>query len=102
MKRIENSEAIIISNLADAFLTLKSKKECEAFLRDLCTLSELSSMNERLEAAKKIKNKEPYREIAKQTGASTATITRVAHWLHHGMGGYGLVLSRLHKTSSEV
>ena len=35
----------------------------------------------------------PYREIAK-TGASTATITRVAHWLHHGMGGYKLILER--------
>ena len=53
------------------------------------------AMAERFQVAKKVKGEESYREISKQTGSSTATITRVAHWLHHGMGGYSLVLKRL-------
>lgn len=81
--------------LFEGVLKLKSTKECRQFFRDLCTIAELNAMVERFQVAKKIKAEEPYREIAKKTGSSTATITRVAHWLHHGMGGYGLVLKRL-------
>jgi uncharacterized protein YerC len=36
----------------------------------------------------------PYVEIAERTGASTTTVTRVAHWLKHGEGGYRVALSR--------
>lgn len=42
-----------------------------------------------------VKNNVPYREISKKTGSSTATVTRVAYWLHHGMGGYDLVLDHM-------
>ncbi|MFH1713002.1 MAG: YerC/YecD family TrpR-related protein, partial [Candidatus Jacksonbacteria bacterium] len=66
-----------------------------AFFRDLCTLSELKAMTERFQAVKMINKNIPYREISKKTGSSTATITRVAHWLHHGAGGYKLALDRL-------
>ena len=52
-------------------------------------------MSERLQVVKQVESKIPYRKIAENTGASTATITRVAHWFHHGMGGYKLVLERL-------
>jgi len=71
---------------------LKTEQAVKLFMRDICTLSELKAMSERLQVAKKIKEKTPYRQISKETGASTATITRVAHWLHHGTGGYDLVL----------
>ncbi len=81
--------------LFDGILKLKNVKECKQFFRDLCTLSELNAMAERFQVAKKITSEEPYRAISKQTGSSTATITRVAHWLHHGMGGYNVVLKRL-------
>jgi len=83
------------SELFKAILSLKSAKECKAFLRDLCTLSEIEAMIERFQVAKMVKNNIPYREISDKTGSSTATVTRVAHWLHHGMGGYGLVLDRM-------
>lgn len=76
-------------------LKLKNNKECRQFFRDLCTIAELNAMAERFVVAKKVKGQESYREISKQTGSSTATITRVAHWLHHGMGGYAMVLKRL-------
>ncbi len=81
--------------LFEAILSLKSAKECKAFLRDLCTLSEIEAMIERFQVAKMVKNNIPYREISNKTGSSTATVTRVAHWLHHGMGGYDLVLDRM-------
>lgn len=81
--------------LFEAILQLKDISECRNFFRDLCTFGELSAMSERLEVVKQVENKVPYRKIAEKTGASTATITRVAHWFHHGMGGYKLILARL-------
>lgn len=81
-------------NLSQAFVGLKSEKEVFALLRDICTLSEISAMAERLEVAEQVEKWVSYRTIAKNTGASTATITRVAHWLHNGMGGYHSVLAR--------
>lgn len=75
---------------------LRTPREAKFFLRDLCTLAELKEMATRWQVAKRVKKGLPYRNIAKQTGASTATITRVASWLHHGMGGYQFMLHRLH------
>ena len=80
--------------LSKAFIGLKSEKEVFAFLRDICTLSEMSAMAERLDVAEQVQKWVTYRTIAKNTGASTATITRVAHWLHNGTGGYHSVLAR--------
>lgn len=84
-----------MKELFEAILQLKDANECRNFFRDLCTFGELIAMSERLQVVKQVKNKVPYRKIADNTGASTATITRVAHWFHHGMGGYKLVLDRL-------
>ncbi|MBI2638375.1 hypothetical protein HYW83_02185 [Candidatus Peregrinibacteria bacterium] len=78
-----------------AIAKLKTPREAKFFLRDLCTLAELKEMATRWQIAKSIKKDIPYRKIVKQTGASTATITRVANWLHHGMGGYRSMLQRL-------
>lgn len=83
------------NELFNAILTVKTIKECRAFFRDVCTLSELKAMTERFQVAKMIRKNIPYRQISKKIGSSTATITRVAHWLHHGMGGYGLALDRI-------
>ena len=84
-----------MKELFAAIAVLKTEAECKKFFRDLCTLSELKAMAERWQVAKKVQKGISYREISKITGASTATITRVAHWLHHGMGGYKLMLERL-------
>lgn len=83
-----------LKSLSKAFIGLKNEKEVFALLRDICTISEMSAMAERLDVAKLVEEGVPYRTIAKNTGASTATITRVAHWLHNGMGGYHSVLAR--------
>jgi len=83
-----------MKELFKTIVSLKTEEECKNFMRDLCTLSELQSMSERWQIAKQINKNIPYRVIAKKTGSSTATITRVAHWLHHGSGGYKLMLHR--------
>ncbi|MEK7544658.1 MAG: YerC/YecD family TrpR-related protein [Patescibacteria group bacterium] len=81
--------------LYEAILKLENVRECKNFFRDLCTLDELKSMAERFAVAKMVDKKIPYRQISEKTGSSTATITRVAQWLHHGEGGYRLMLHRL-------
>lgn len=84
-----------LKKVYEAMLRLKTVDECKKFFRDLCTISELNSMTERFAVAKMVNEKIPYRQISKKTGSSTATITRVAHWLHHGKGGYKLILERI-------
>ncbi len=80
--------------LFDAILSLESRSEVEAFFRDLCTLSELEAMAHRWQVARLLEEGLPYVEIAERTGASTTTVTRVAHWLRHGEGGYRQALDR--------
>ena len=78
----------------DAILSLESRAEIESFLRDLCTMSELEAMAHRWQVAQLLEKGLPYLEIAEKTHASTTTVTRVAHWLKHGEGGYRLALDR--------
>ena len=66
----------------------------ESFFRDLCTLSELEAMAHRWEVVQLLDQGLPYQEISRRTGASTTTVTRVAHWLRHGEGGYRAALDR--------
>ena len=67
-----------------------------AFLRDICSLHELETLSHRWQAARLLDQGIPTREVAERAcSASTATVTRVAHWLRHGEGGYRLVLDRL-------
>jgi TrpR-related protein YerC/YecD len=81
-------------DLFDAMLVLETRAEVERFFRDLCTLSELEAMAHRWQVAKLVEKGMPYLEISERTGASTTTVTRVAHWLKHGEGGYRLALDR--------
>ena len=80
--------------LFGAIRTLETQPETEAFFRDLCTLSELEAMAHRWQVARLLERGLPYLEIAERTGASTTTVTRVAHWLRHGEGGYRAALDR--------
>ncbi len=83
-----------MGDLFETILSLQTRDEVEHFLRDLCTLAELETLSHRWQVAKLLETGLPYLEIAQQTGASTATVTRVAHWLRHGEGGYRLALDR--------
>ena len=82
-------------DLCDAFLELRSREEAAAFLRDICSLHELEALAHRWQAARLLDEGASYAAVATQLHASTATVTRVAHWLKHGEGGYRLVLDRL-------
>jgi TrpR-related protein YerC/YecD len=80
--------------LVEAFARLRDPVTVRAFLRDLCTTTELDAMGQRLQVARLVDESVPYQEISRRTGASTATVTRVAQWLHHGEGGYRAVLKQ--------
>jgi TrpR-related protein YerC/YecD len=80
--------------LFEAILRLETRDEAERFFRDLCTLGELHDMAQRWAVVRYLDSGFHYAEISRLTGASTATITRIASWLHHGEGGYRLLLDR--------
>jgi TrpR-related protein YerC/YecD len=89
-----------IRDLLGTILQLESLDEAQRFFRDLCTLAELEAMAHRWQVAKLVDQGLPYHEVSRRTGASTTTVTRVAHWLRHGEGGYRLALDRLAGTPS--
>ena len=78
--------------LIKAFLKLKNEVDVANFLRDLLTLPEIEEFANRLEIARLLLERKSYIQIASQTGVSTTTVTRVAHWLFKGCGGYQKVL----------
>jgi TrpR-related protein YerC/YecD len=80
--------------LFDALLDLEDRDEAAAFLRDLCTLGELRDLAQRWTVVRLLADGLHYSEISRRTGASTATITRIASWLHHGDGGYARALEK--------
>src|SRR6266545_7521127 len=80
--------------LFDAILRLETREEAERFFRDLCTLGELRDLAHRWAVVRFLAGGLHYTEISRLTGASTATITRIASWLYHGEGGYKLMLER--------
>jgi TrpR-related protein YerC/YecD len=86
--------------LLEAILRLETPAEAEKFFRDLCTLGELRDMAQRWAVARQLDAGRHYAEISRSTGASTATITRIASWLNHGEGGYRLLLDRLGDTKA--
>lgn len=86
--------------LFDAILSLEDRAEAERFFRDLLTLGELHDLTLRWSVARLLDDGMHYAEISQRTGASTATITRIASWLRHGEGGYRLILDRMGGGSS--
>lgn len=89
--------------LFDAILRLDSREAAERFFRDLCTLTEIRDMAQRWAVVRLLDEGMHYAQISRQTGASTATITRIASWLNHGEGGYREALDLLRaKGASEI
>ena len=81
--------------LFEAILALETKEECYNFFEDLCTVPELKAMSQRLAVAKMLSEKKVYSEIVSETGASTATISRVNRSLNYGCDGYKVIFERL-------
>lgn len=88
--------------LVDAILRLEDLDGATRFLRDLCTLGELHDMAQRWAVARLLDAGMHYADISRRTGASTATITRIASWLNHGEGGYRRMLDRLKAADGTV
>ena len=87
--------------LCEAVLSLETVEECYQFFEDICTVSELKALSQRLEVARMLDAKHTYDDIVARTGASTATISRVKRCLNYGADGYKLILERLSKKENE-
>lgn len=87
--------------LMEAVLKLESVEEAYRFFEDICTIAELKSMAQRIEVARLLRAGVTYQEIAKETGASSATISRVNRALLYGAEGYRRVLDALDGISSD-
>ena len=92
------NENVALWSLFEVICSLREPRQCAEFFRDLCTMSELEAMAERWSIVQLLDQGLPYRQISQRTGASTATVTRIAHWLRHGEGGYA---AALRQTGSE-
>lgn len=83
--------------LIDAFMTLETKEEYAAFLEDLLTTKEMLDLSQRILVAKLLTEKKVYSKIAEETGASSATISRVNRAFTYGKDGYKTVFNRMEK-----
>ncbi len=93
----EKIKTAAVDHLFQAVLTLETTEDCYRFFEDVCTINEILSMAQRYEVASMLMEKKTYQAIAKETGASTATISRVNRSLVYGSDGYDLVMKRLKK-----
>ena len=88
-------------HLYQAILTLETEEECYNFFQDLCTISELRSMEQRYEVATLLNDGMIYNDILERTGASSATISRVNRSLLGGAGGYESILEKMKESGEE-
>ena len=92
----EKMEIKKLEDLFEAILCLENTEECMMFFKDLCTVPELKSLSQRFQVSKLLTENHVYSDIVAETGASTATISRVNRSLaYDGNGGYSIVFDRL-------
>lgn len=84
-----------LDRLFKAVLSLESLEECYKYFEDVCTISELKSISQRMKVAALLRDHHTCHDISDTTGASTATISRVNRCLNYGTGGYDIVLDRI-------
>ncbi|MBR4241390.1 MAG: TrpR-like protein, YerC/YecD [Eubacterium sp.] len=90
-----------IDFLFDAILALETKEECYDFFEDLCTVQELKTLSQRIAVAKMLSEKCVYTDIVSETGASTATISRVNRSLQYGCDGYDKIFERINNKNGD-
>ena len=98
MKQLQTEE---VKELFKAIRSLKTEEEYYLFFEDAFTVKEILDLAQRLQAAKMLKNGENYVNVCKQTGMSSATVSRVNRCLSYGNGGYELVLERLKESEGK-
>jgi TrpR-related protein YerC/YecD len=87
--------------LFEAILKLENIEECYKFFEDLCTVPELKAMSQRIHVAKMLSENRVYSDIVNETGASTATISRVNRSLNYGSDGYSIVFDRMKQNENQ-
>lgn len=92
---MKNNHRQDVELLFEAILSLQSTEECDAFFEDICTIKELQAMAQRFVVACQLNANKNYLEVSENTGASSATISRVNKCLLYGKGGYKMVIDRL-------
>lgn len=90
-----------LDQLFEAILSLENIEECYRFFDDLCTVNEIQSLAQRLEVARMLREGFTYHRIETETGASTATISRVKRCLNYGNDAYTMALDRIQKENGE-
>lgn len=99
----EKLEIKNLDNLFEAILCLETVEECRLFFKDLCTIPELKALSQRFQVAKLLTENHVYSDIVSETGASTATISRVNRSISYdGSGGYSVVFERLAEKKEDV
>ncbi len=86
----------------EAILTLETVDECMRFFDDLCSITELHSMEQRYQVASLLDDGQIYNAILEQTGASSATISRVNRSLRYGADGYAIAFERIKKKKGQA
>lgn len=84
-----------------ALLALETEEDCAAFLEDLMTQKEIADVAQRMLVAKMLSEQVVYSKIVEETGASTATISRINRAYNYGTGGYRMILDRVEKESEK-
>ena len=87
--------------LFEAILSLENVAECYEFFEDVCTIKEILDIAQRLKIAKMLKAGVNYATISKETGVSTATISRVSKCIEYGNGGYNKAIERAEKRNAK-
>lgn len=93
MRNLQNEKQM--DDLFNAILKLETVDECYELFEDLCTVLEIKSLAQRFQVAKMLAGKHVYSDIVAETGASTATISRVNRCINYGSGGYSMIFKRL-------
>ena len=91
----KNLHTKAMDDLLDGVLSLQTREEAYLFFEDLCTVGELEAIQQRFAVAMMLRQEKTYAEIAEETGASTATISRVNRALNYGNDAYDMVINRL-------
>src|SRR3954470_3802571 len=100
--QIEKLRGKELDQLFNAILSLNDLDECYRFFDDLCTVNEIQSLAQRLEVARMLEEGKTYHMIEKETGASTATISRVKRCLNYGNDAYEMALKRIKKDQPAI
>lgn len=96
-----NLDSQEINQLFEAILSLETKEECRDFFKDICTVNELVTVAQRFDVGIRLLEGNTYQEVSKETGASTATISRVRRLLHDDEYGLEMAAERIKKGKSE-